>query len=695
MEIYMKKTAKFLSLLLAAVMLLLSFASCDVIGGIIGGNGQGNIDDGGDGGDNGDKNPDDSDDGWKPNTVELSSDTLYVNKVENLPDNFIMGMDASCVPSLEASGVKYYDYDGSEKDVYEILSANGINYIRVRIWNDPFDANGNGYGGGNCDIENAIEVGKRATQNGMRLLVNFHYSDFWADPVKQMAPKAWQGMTSTQMAEVLYQYTKDSLKRLVDEGVDVGMVQVGNETNGYICGFKGWNDIIKLMSAGSRAVREVCPDALVALHFANPEKVTNYRNYAYNLATQQVDYDVFATSYYPFWHGTLENLSSLMNEISDTYGKKVMIAETAYVNTTEDTDFYGNSGTDAVKAYPFTEQGQANHIRALTDACVNKMHNCIGIFYWEGTWISVGGSSWSENSAIWEKYGSGWASSYSKEYDPNDAGLYYGGCAVDNQAFFDKDGKVRESLKVFGLVRNGNIVENKPDAIEDVYLIIDLNGDIVLPEQVNAVMLDDSKVKVDVEWHNVDIEKMKNGGVAKYVINGTASGMPAVCYISMVEYNFLSNWSFEDNVNMTDPPAGWVVTPIKKFEEHYVEVKADNSQTGTNNYHFWGSGTNKVEFTLEQTVTGLKSGKYKFAISTMGGDSGSYEAYAYVKINGNTVGTSAASFTEWKAWFTTDFIQFDYTEGDVITVGIYVKCGGSGNGAWGNIDDALLNSVSE
>ena len=91
-------------------------------------------------------------------SANISSDTLYVAKVENMPADFIMGMDASCVPSLEASGVKYYDYDGSEKDVYEILSENGVNYIRVRIWNDPFDKDGNGYGGGNCDIENAVEV---------------------------------------------------------------------------------------------------------------------------------------------------------------------------------------------------------------------------------------------------------------------------------------------------------------------------------------------------------------------------------------------------------------------------------------------------------------------------------------------------------------------------------------------------------
>jgi arabinogalactan endo-1,4-beta-galactosidase len=175
---------------------------------------------------------------WRPNELKgtVTSDILYIKKVENLPDDFIMGMDASCVPSLEAGGVKYFDFDGKEKDVYQILSENGINYIRVRIWNDPFDSNGNGYGGGNCDINNAIEIGKRATQNGMKLLVNFHYSDFWADPIKQFVPKAWRGMDIDQKSDALYAYTKECLEKLVAAGVDVGMVQIGNETNGAICG---------------------------------------------------------------------------------------------------------------------------------------------------------------------------------------------------------------------------------------------------------------------------------------------------------------------------------------------------------------------------------------------------------------------------------------------------------------------------
>ena len=143
-----------------------------------------------------------------------------------------------------------------------------------------------------------------------------------------------------------------------------------------------------------------------------------------------------------------------------------MVAETSYAFTPEDSDFYGNTigaGSSVAQNYPYSLQGQADSVRNVIDTVVNKTANGIGVFYWEGTWISAGGSSWQENSALWEKYGSGWASSYAAAYDPKDAGKWYGGCAVDNQAFFTSNGKVTEALKVFALVRSGNEIPVKAD----------------------------------------------------------------------------------------------------------------------------------------------------------------------------------------------------------------------------------------
>ena len=628
-----------------------------------------------------------------PMTAMAEESSLYVKKVENLPENFIFGMDASCVPALEASGVKYYNFDGQETDVYQVLAENGVNYIRVRIWNDPFNSEGKGYGGGNCDINNAIAIGQRATKANMKLLVNFHYSDFWADPAKQMVPKAWKGMDIEQKTEAVYQYTLDCLTQLKDAGVDVGMVQVGNETNNYMCGEKTWFNIQYLMQAGAKATREVYPEAMVALHFANPEKAGSYATYAKKMDYYQVDYDVFASSYYPYWHGSLENLSAVLTDIANTYGKKVMVMETSYAYTEEDTDFNGNTiggGGTIIKDYPFTVQGQANSLRAITDTIVNGTGGAgIGVVYWEGTWISVGGQSWEENHELWEKHGSGWASSYAAAYDAADAGRYYGGCAVDNQALFDQHGKPLESLKVFKLMREGNEITPVADALEDVTIICDLNAPLTLPETVNAVMTDDSKQAIPVVWdftEEMDAQ-MHSSGVAQYTITGQAGGMEAKCYVSMVEYNYLQDYSFEEGSDV------WQITDLKKADELYIEDKKTDSLTGSKHMHFWSAAKDSVEFTLEQQAQNLPVGKYKFTVSIMGGDAGKTDIYAYAKVNGQIVATAPMGITGYGNWDTAVTPDFTCTAEDDVVVGVYVKCQGAGNGAWGKIDDALLNSV--
>ncbi len=627
---------------------------------------------------------------------EESASTLYVKKVENLPDDFIFGMDVSSILAEEQSGVRYFDFDGREADLLRILADNGINTIRVRVWNDPWDAEGHGFGGGNCDINTAVEIGKRATACGLKLLVDVHYSDFWADPGKQMVPRAWKGMEIEEKTEAVYAFTLDCLTKMKEAGVDVSMVQTGNETNGRLCGEKTWMNIAYLMDAGARATRAVYPEALVALHFANPENTDSYRTYAKKMDYYEknglIHYDVFATSYYPYWHGTLDNLASILTEIAETYGKKVMVMETSYAWTEADSDFSGNTignGGGITRDYPFTIQGQANSLRNITDTVVNRMPNGIGVCYWEGAWISVGRNSWEENHALWEKYGSGWASSYAAVYDPDDAGKYYGGSAVDNQTFFDPEGKPLESLKVFRLMYTGNEIPVVADALDSPELICDLNAPLRLPETVDAIMTDNSRQAVPVSWNLTEEMRsaMAAGGVAQYEITGEAAGMETVCRVSMVDYNYLTNDSFEDG------DKGWVVTDLKKADELYVEDKKNDSKTGSKHLHFWSAAKNSVEFTAEQTVENLPEGRYRFAISIMGGDCGETEIYAYVKVNGEIVGTAPMGISGYGNWDTGVIPEFEHAEGETVTVGIYVRCEGEGNGAWGKIDDAMLNSL--
>ena len=621
-------------------------------------------------------------------TEKIGGSDLFVEKVENLPEDFILGMDASSVLAEEASGVKYYNFQGQEQDVFKTLAESGVNYIRVRVWNDPFDENGNGYGGGNCTIDTAVEIGKRATQYGMKLLVNFHYSDFWADPAKQMVPKAWVGMTIEEKTEAVYQYTKDSLQKLLDAGVDVGMVQVGNETNGHFCGETTWFNMQYLFQAGAKAVREVFPQALVALHFANPETADRYATYASKLDYYDVDYDVFASSYYPFWHGTLENLTQVLTHVHETYGKQVMVVETSYAYTSEDTDFNGNTigeGSLVTKNYPYTVQGQARALRDVIDT-VAKIPGGIGVCYWEGTWISVGTNSWEENNAKWEAFGSGWASSHAAGYDPEDAGKYYGGCAWDNQAMFDEKGMPLQSLRVFNLVRYGNRGTLRPDALEDVFASFDVGSVPVLPETVSAIMTDGSRSDVAVTWNVTEAELAAMTYAGKYEIPGTADGMEAKAFITVTEFNYLENDSFE-----TGDLTGWKVTEYGNADQLYVEDKATDSLTGSWHMHFWSAAENTVDFDLEQDVEGLESGVYKFSVSIMGGDSGDAEVYAYAKVDGKIVATAPMSITTYGNWDEGLLRGLEINEGQTLTVGIHVKCRGTGNGAWGKIDDGKLN----
>lgn len=395
---------------------------------------------------------------------------IQIEPIEGLREDFIRGVDISSVLAEEESGVVYYHESGLEQDIFRTLSENGVNYIRVRVWNDPYDENGNGYGGGNCDTAAAAKIGRRAAENQMKLCVNYHYSDFWADPSKQMCPKAWEGMEIEEKAEALYEFTAESLREILDAGADVGMVQIGNEINNGMAGETDWNARGKLLQAGAQAVRDVAKERggeiSIAVHFTDIADQSGTLALARKLKEKEIDYDIFAVSYYPFWHGTMENLTDTLRKVSDAYGKSVLVVENSYPYTTKDGDGTANSigKKDILPEYAATVQGQAKEIRDVCAAVAAVGDAGLGYFYWEPAWIPV--NVWEEGAAdadetlaanqeAWEQYGSGWASSYASGYDPNDAGKYYGGSSWDNQALFDHNGQPLDSLKVFRYLESG------------------------------------------------------------------------------------------------------------------------------------------------------------------------------------------------------------------------------------------------
>ena len=326
---------------------------------------------------------------------------------------FYVGSDISSLLEVEENGGIFYHNATSSEDVLKILKDNGINSVRIRIWNDPVDENGISYGCGHNDLATAIQIGKRASDYGMRIFIDFHYSDFWADPSSQVVPKAWKNMTLPEKEQALYTYTKDSLQTLLDHNVNVTMVQIGNETISGLAGETEWENITALMSQGSKAVREIAlennREIMVAMHF------TEYKHfdwYASQLEMYQVDYDVFSASYYPYWHGSLDGLKTSLQNIIETYNKKVLIAEFAYpYNFTNQDDMSNNISFNSSLdfPYPVSKTGQAECILDIYKTATALGDDCLGLFYWEPAWISCpnsdyAGSPW-ENQALFDKEG--------------------------------------------------------------------------------------------------------------------------------------------------------------------------------------------------------------------------------------------------------------------------------------------------
>mgnify|MGYP000798270052 CR=1 FL=1 len=468
--------------------------------------------------------------------------TVNVKKTDKeLSSDFIMGMDISSMISELESGVVYRDYEGNKletlDDICKFLANQGINHIRIRVWNNPYDTNGNGYGGGNNDVAKAKQFADACRNAGIKMLVDFHCSDLWTDPGKQYVPKAWKGYTVEQKAEALTAFLEASLNTIDPTKDVVDMVQVGNETTSGFIGETDVANMCTLFEAGSKGVKAYNNEVKVVIHLTNPEKA-NMTRWAKRLDENKVDYDILATSYYPYWHGTLDNLKTQLETVKNTYGKDVMVAETSYAYTLEDSDGHsntvrvGNNDTADNATEPFTEQGQATAIRNL----INTVNNAggLGVYYWEPAWLTVGdttgltGEAYDKqvaaNKEKWEKYGSGWASSYASEFDAKDAGVWFGGSAVDNEAMFYPDGTASPSLHVWNYVKTGAV--SNEVSVEgmgaDLTQEVLANSTFELPKTLDVMYSDETKAE-EITWNETDVKKIDTTKAGTYQVAGTVT----------------------------------------------------------------------------------------------------------------------------------------------------------------------------
>lgn len=627
---------------------------------------------------------------------------LYVEPIAGLTDDFIRGADVSTYLAQKESGVVYKDFDGNELDdagFFKLLAESGVNCIRIRVWNDPKDENGATYGGGHNDLDTAVKIGKLATDAGLPVMIDFHYSDFWADPSKQKAPKAWAGLMFDDKLPALYNYTKESLKTLLDGGVNVTMVQVGNEVNNGMSGEAARENVNKLMSRGSMAVRDVANEAgkdiKVVVHYTNAMD-NELLELVEQLKTDNVDYDVLALSFYTFWHGTAEQLTERIKEVKELSGKDVIVAETSYAYTDEDGDGNANSvnsGTAGITLdYEISVQGQANEVREIMQAVKSADGN--GVFYWEPAWIPVkrydpsasdAADVLAGNKAAWEKYGSGWACSAAKGYDPDDAGVYYGGSAWDNQAMFDFDGNPLESLRVFKYVFGGTTAKLEIVRVNGISVEGGLGKPFTLPETVPAQMNSGRFSDIPVTWNANDTAAIDINTAGIYEINGTAESdgvsYPVKCSLEIKKINYVKNPSFEDaDMSM------W------KLDGNAVaRVEDNNKHSGAFSLKFWDD--KPVQFTAEQTITGVPAGKYDLGVFLQGGDADDKSVFElYVSVNGGEKQTAQSGVTAWMEWSNPIIKNIEIPEGAEILIGVKVDAPAKAWGAW---DDFSLTESDQ
>ena len=297
----------------------------------------------------------------------------------------MLGADISFLPELEARGMKFSD-NGVEKDAIQILKDHGLNYVRLRIFNDPARDSGYSPGKGFCDLSNTLKMAKRVKAAGMKLLLDFHYSDYWADPGKQYKPAAWRKYSFEELKKAVYDYTKDVMQQLKDQGTTPDMVQVGNEINhgivwpeGNVSNFDG---LAQLINAGTAAVKSVDPAVVMMLHVAlggqNDESVF----FIDNMMARGVHFDVIGESYYPKWHGTLEDLETNLDDLARRYNRDVIVVE--YSHRKEEVnkiafEVTGGKGKGTCIWEPlstwekfFDDKGKANELLKLYDEISNK-----------------------------------------------------------------------------------------------------------------------------------------------------------------------------------------------------------------------------------------------------------------------------------------------------------------------------------
>jgi arabinogalactan endo-1,4-beta-galactosidase len=668
--------------------------------------------------------------------IPVPNNPIHIQRIPYLRQDFIMGVDLSTEPALRAAtasphapltNIVWRGRDGQPADIYETLADHGVNYIRARIWNHPYNPahfipnhpefgsgfGPGGHGAGNSDVDKAIEMGLRATEQGMRLLANFHFSDFWADPARFNTPRAWLPLSPIERRQAVYDFTYESLDRMIQAGVDVGMVQIGNEKNPGMAGVSALGNLnmYHMVRYGLRAIDSINEkyglNILRAVHFTDPHALEAQMQRAQNLYDAGAVYDVFLLSWYPYLHRSVEEFTATMTAISETFDVYVGCAEVSYAPVPGG---YGNFW-----AYNQDVQGQAN---AVTDAirAVAAVPNGRGIavFYWEPAWPTT--------CAIANRwYGTGWRARYVAGYGDT---YTYGGPNTDgnstrntSQMFSHIGDRVPlASLDVWRLVHTGAIgVEPvAPVAVGHWRLntarasAITIEADTGLPLQMPAtievVYTDNLRIHEPVVWNPEQLRDADLGPSAIYIVEGTVTlthiGGGERTFDATVDKrvpNLINDPSFEE-FSYPERPT-WTVTggSLNLGNLTPYPGQASNARTGSQAIHFGSGMFNRV---ISQQIFVPVAGYYSFSAWLQGANDNNHGSFVFNVVGENVVSGVPTAIaqrtfrggTTWGTFLERGINGIHISAPGYVTVS-FTTVNQPAAGIWGALDDAYFGMM--
>ena len=623
---------------------------------------------------------------------------ITVEPVAGLSEDFMCGVDVSMVDQIEKSGGKFYNADGKEEDVFKILKDHGVNYIRIRLWNNPtyeedqYDKNGklvakkgDKMGGGNNDLETDIRIACRVKEAGLKFMLDFHYSDFWADPGKQYMPQDWKKLSAKELEASVEKFTRETIDAFTAAGAAPDSVQIGNELNsGFMwpvgqlwssdpnVKIGGMKEFTRLLDRASNGVRTAKggENIKIVVHLADGGRQELYKWIFDEVKKAKIDYDIIGLSFYPYWHGSFDDLKANMEMCAKRYGKEMAVVETAYAFTEEDGDFQGNAFqvySDDAHGYVPSVQGQATELRDII-AAVSSIKGGCGVFWWEADSILCKGAHLSSiEGNTWE-----------------------------NQALFSFDGKALPSLAVWNLVYGRGEVENVwggsakvgrgavPYALAEPLVVTVKPGKTPnLPKEVKLVFSDDSERLTSVTWeaHDWAGETKEN----KVNLAGKVEGCDFIP-IATVEVtereNLVDDSSFESGKF-----GAWKLNG--SGTACYIENNKGNAHTGKWTYKYWlASGFKSI---LSRDFKDIPNGVYRLSVWAMGGGGeNNIRLFAANYGDGKNQITSKITNTGWQDWHKYE-IEIPVTNGRA-TIGIYLD---TNPDCWGNFDDVEFIKVRD